>query len=75
MRNYLKMKKSHLCSNVYSAALEWLIARQSDDLTDKKIPTIPKSNSISSPSGIISNDVKYILRRAKFINNLSRLCG
>ncbi|KAM7345216.1 kip1 ubiquitination-promoting complex subunit 2 [Cochliomyia hominivorax] len=44
-------------NNVYSNALEWLIQRQTDDLSiEETVMGLPRTNSIASPSGIISND-------------------
>ncbi|XP_023296938.2 ubiquitin-associated domain-containing protein 1 isoform X1 [Lucilia cuprina] len=44
-------------NNIYSNALEWLILRQSEEMgIEETVMGLPRTNSIASPSGIISND-------------------
>ncbi|XP_075165434.1 kip1 ubiquitination-promoting complex subunit 2 isoform X2 [Haematobia irritans] len=46
-----------LHNNVYSSALEWLIQRQSEDTSiEEAVMGIPRTNSMASPSGILSSD-------------------
>uniref|UniRef100_A0A1I8PEI9 UBA domain-containing protein n=1 Tax=Stomoxys calcitrans TaxID=35570 RepID=A0A1I8PEI9_STOCA len=46
-----------LHNNVYSSALEWLIQRQSEDTPlEEAVMGIPRTNSMASPSGILSSD-------------------
>ncbi|XP_073846874.1 kip1 ubiquitination-promoting complex subunit 2 isoform X2 [Musca autumnalis] len=46
-----------LHNNVYSAALEWLIQRQSQETSiEEVVMGIPRTNSMASPSGILSSD-------------------
>lgn len=47
---------------MYSNALEWLIQRQSEDLgIEETVMSLPRTVSLSSPSGIISSDVSCLL--------------
>ncbi|XP_065367521.1 ubiquitin-associated domain-containing protein 1 [Calliphora vicina] len=44
-------------NNIYSNALEWLILRQSEEMgIEETVMGLPRTNSIASPSGIMSND-------------------
>ncbi|XP_019892782.2 ubiquitin-associated domain-containing protein 1 isoform X2 [Musca domestica] len=46
-----------LHNNVYSAALEWLIQRQSQETSiEEVVMGIPRTSSMASPSGILSSD-------------------
>lgn len=65
-----------LHNNVYSAALEWLIQRQSQETSiEEVVMGIPRTSSMASPSGILSSDVSNILKVLGKINFLGGVEG